>query len=103
MSPVEIAATIRRRLAAELADDKAVIDRLASAVASLTIPAGDERGEWMRTLALAFEVERFYTAVESTLCRVLRALDGDVPTGSGWHQEVLRAAAVSIDGGRPLA
>jgi hypothetical protein len=55
----------------------------------------------MRGLALAFEVERFYTAVESALVRCLRALDGDVPAGANWHLEVLRAASVALPGGRP--
>lgn len=101
MSPVEIERAVRLRLAARIADDCAALDGLAGAVGRLTAPAGDERGEWMRALALAFEVERYYTAIESLLARVVRRIDGDVPSGAGGHQELLRAAAVAIDGVRP--
>jgi hypothetical protein len=101
MSPADTARAIRLRLAGEMADDRASLDRLADAIASLVPPAADERGEWMRGLALAFEVERYYTAIETLLTRVLRTIDGDVPSGAGWHQEVLRGAAVALEGVRP--
>jgi len=32
---------------------------------------------------------------------VLRTIDGDVPTGAGWHQEILRGASVALEGLRP--
>jgi len=101
MSPGETARAVRLRLAAEMVDDRASLDRLAGALATLVPPASDERGEWMRGLALAFEVERYYTAVATLLTRVLRTVDGDVPSGAGWHQEVLRGASVSVEGVRP--
>lgn len=101
MSPSEIARAVRLRLAAELADDRAALDAIARSVAALCAPAKDPADEWMRVLALAFQVERWYTAVEATLTRLLRTLDGDVPAGPAWHQEILRAASVAIDEGRP--
>jgi hypothetical protein len=55
----------------------------------------------MRTLALAFQLERFYTAVESVLSRILRTIDGDVPAGVYSHAEILRAASVEVEGLRP--
>ena len=101
MSPSEIARAVRLRLAAEVIDDLAALDKLAASVAALRSPAADTRDDWMRALALAFAVERYYTAVEATLTRVLRALDGDVPSGSASHQELLRAATVAVAGARP--
>ncbi len=101
MSPVEVAEVVKRRLAAELEDDRVVLEQLAEAIESLLLPAQDERGEWMRGLALAFEIERWYTAVESLLVRALRALDGSIPTGNTWHADVLRASAVEVEGCRP--
>lgn len=102
MSPAEVARALRLRLASELADDRAVLDRLAAAVESLRAPTGDTRGEWMRARALAFEIERYYTAVEATLARVLRSLDGAAPTGGpAWHMDLLRAAAAAVQAGRP--
>ena len=55
----------------------------------------------MRTLALAFQLERFYTAVESVLTRILRTIDGDVPGGPDSHVDLLLAASVEIEGLRP--
>jgi len=101
LTPPEVARAIKLRLASELVDDRASLDDLARSVSALLDPAADARDEWMRSLALAFQVERWYTAAEATLARTLRALDGDVPSGPSWHQELLRAAAASIDGGRP--
>lgn len=103
MTPPEVARAVKLRLAAELADDRETLADLARSVADLLAPAADSRDEWMRHLALAFQIERWYTALESTLGRVLRTLDGDVPGGAAWHQEILRASSVSIDGGRPAA
>ena len=101
MSPVEVAMVVRRRLAAELRDERALIDGLASAVERLLEPASDARDEWMRALALAFALERFYTPVESLVGRALRTLDGDVPSGPSWHLELLRAASVDVPDCRP--
>ncbi|HEY6461869.1 MAG TPA: hypothetical protein VIY73_17005 [Polyangiaceae bacterium] len=55
----------------------------------------------MRALALAFEIERWYSAAEAMLERIVRAIDGDVPAGPTWHAELLRAASVAIDELRP--
>jgi hypothetical protein len=101
MTPPEIARTLKLRLASELADEQASLVELARSLASLLAPAADPRDEWMRTLALAFQLERRYTAVEAMLSRVPRALDGDVSTGATWHRERLRASSVGIEGGRP--
>ncbi len=103
MSPAEVSVTVRLRLAAELRADLAALARRAASVAYLATPKGKESGdaERTRTLALAFELERYYTAVEATLVRVLRSLDGDVPDGDRWHSELLRAASVPIAGLRP--
>jgi len=101
VSPAEIASTLRRRLAAELDDDRVTLDRLALDVARLVPPAPDERGEWMRALAMAFAIERYYTAVESLFSRVLRTIDGAVPAGPSSHLDLLRASAAAIEGSRP--
>jgi hypothetical protein len=102
MSPADVADAVRKRLAAELADDRGVLERLASRVADLTrTPAPDEPTETMRALALAFEIERWYSAAEATLERVVRTIDGDVPAGPTWHAELLRAASVAIEDLRP--
>jgi hypothetical protein len=104
VSPAEIAKAVRVRLAAEIEGDRLALGRLTRSIAELRAKSGAAELESMRALALAFlafQLERFYTAVESILTRTLRTLDGDVPGGPEWHQELLRAASVPIEGLRP--
>jgi hypothetical protein len=99
MSPGESARAVRLRLSAELEGDRASLGRLAASMAELRTERVDT--DTTRALALAFQLERFYTAVEGVLTRVLRTLDGDVPSGAGWHSDLLRAASVAVEGLRP--
>jgi hypothetical protein len=101
MSPHEVAAVVRVRLAVQLDEDLRALDRLATAVKRLLASTGDVQGEWVRVRALSFEIERWYTALESTLERVLRSLDGSCPEGRSWHEDLLRASCLAIDGFRP--
>ena len=100
MSPSEIAHTLRLRLAEELTGDRAALSRLVASIEQLAVEhAGED--PTTRALALAFQLERFFTAVGALLTRALRTLDGDVPAGADWHQELLRASAVPVVGLRP--
>jgi len=99
LTPPDVVRTVKLRLASELADDRASLEDLARSTASLLDPAADARDEWMRPLALAFLIERWYTAAEATFSRALRTLDGDVPAGGTWHQEPAQASVPSIEGG----
>lgn len=104
MSPAEVARALRLRLAGELKSDLGALGRRADGVRRL-LPDSSARHEdatsHVRTLALAFEIERFYTAVEATLERLLDGLDGASPRGAHWHTELLRAASVPLTGLRP--
>jgi len=103
MAPHEVSRALRVRLAAELRLDLASVERRAGAVAELVAAPSQEEAAiaHMRSLALAFELERFYTAVENSLERAIQALDGAVPRGSHWHTELLHAASVAVPGFRP--
>lgn len=105
MSPAEVSRALRLRLAGELRVDLDAIERRAAAVHELLFDAADAgdttKVAHLRTLALAFELERFYTAVEATLERLLQGLDGDAPRGASWHTELLRASCVPLPGLRP--
>ena len=103
MAPHDVSAALRARLAAELRVDLASVERRGQAVANLSVARSDELETvaHMRTLALAFELERFYTAVETSLERAIQGLDGSVPRGAHWHTELLRAAGVAVAGFRP--
>ena len=101
MAPDQIARVVRLRVAAEIEDELATLLELAAQVAHLGDATGSAEVEALRPEALAFKVQRFYTGVETLLSRILRELDGDSPTGERWHQDLLAAAAVPIEGGRP--
>lgn len=97
MTPPEVSAVLRSRLAQEIRDDATALARIAATIESLLqLPHSAAV-----PLALAFELERYYTCVETTTVRVLRTLDGDVPEGPAWHGEVLRLAATAVPGVRP--
>jgi hypothetical protein len=101
LSPHEVAEVVRARLASQLEEDLRTLERLAAAIDRLLTRGSDAQQEWLRVRALSFEIERWYTAIESAIERVLRGLDGSTPEGRSWHEELLRAAALAIDGYRP--
>lgn len=101
MSPAEVARSLRLRLAAELVGDRQTLERLLQDVRAFATALNDPSAERARIHALAFAIERWYTAAETILERSLKTVDGHVPSGQGWHHELLRASAVPIDGGRP--
>ncbi len=38
---------------------------------------------------LAVQLHNYYTAMEKVLERILRVVDGVIPTGDSWHRELL--------------
>ena len=101
MSPAEVAAVARLRLAAELDQDREGLRSLASAILRLQHRTDDSDREWLRVRALSFEIERWYTAVEGLFERILRTLEGEVPEGASRHRELLRLAVVAVEPLRP--
>jgi hypothetical protein len=97
MSPSDVAHAVRVRLAAELARELQSLEELVASVASM----GTQPSTPMHALALAFQLERYYTGAEALLSRALRTIDGDVPSGGSSHQEILLAASVAVEGLRP--
>ncbi len=75
--------------------------RVAERVAALHSRLASQPGDWVVAAAMAFEIERWYTAVESLLVRILRTLEGDVPTGPAHHRELLRVASLAVEPLRP--
>jgi len=43
----------------------------------------------------------FYTAVERLFARIAAAVDGNMPHGAGWHQQLLERMVTEIPGVRP--
>jgi hypothetical protein len=101
MSPSEIATAVRWRLASDIETELASQARVAERIAALHARLALQPEDWIVAAAMAFEIERWYTATESLLVRILRALDGDVPMGPAHHREVLRVAALAVEPLRP--
>jgi hypothetical protein len=74
---------------------------VAERIAEVRSRLESESEDWILAAAMAFEIERWYTAFESLLVRILRTLDGDVPTGPAHHREVLRVASLAVEPLRP--
>lgn len=49
----------------------------------------------------AAAIHAWYTALEGALERAARILDGDVPSGDRWHQDLLSQAFTEVPGVRP--
>ncbi len=104
MSPNEVSRALRLRLAGELKINLGALGRRTESVRRmLAAREGTAEGgaTELRTLALALEIERFYTAVDATLERRLQGLDGDTPRGAHGQADLLRAASVPLAGFRP--
>lgn len=58
-------------------------------------------GEAATLARAALALHHAYCAVESILERIARTVEGDVPTGTRWHRELLDASVLELDGIRP--
>jgi hypothetical protein len=101
MAPGDIATAVRWRLASDIESELMSQGRVAERIAALRVRLASEPADWVLASAMAFEIERWYTAVESLLVRILRSLDGDVPAGPAHHREVLHVASLPVEPLRP--
>ncbi len=94
-------------VAAPLAEAAARIDRAAELIGQLASRVRDladaltKDPEGPLASALAFTLERFYTALEDALARAIGALDSQLPSGERWHEELIDRALTPIPGLRP--
>lgn len=93
------AAADLRRLARDIEADVAVVDELGAAVASIAQRSGSLGPEGEAFLAV--KLHAWYTALESLLERIARIVEGSLPSGPAWHQELLRSATLPLPGVRP--
>lgn len=100
MSPAEITKNALLALAAEIRDDLAAIARLLPIVlqARAAVQKADDP---MQIMAAAGYLHHLYTATESIHERVVRLLDGAVPTGERSHHDLLTRVGVEVPGVRP--
>jgi hypothetical protein len=80
-----------------------VADRAAFGVRLAELAALDLTGPVSPALAAqaALALHHAYGAVEMALSRLARALEGSLPEGPAWHQELIEEMARPIEGVRP--
>ncbi|MBI3184107.1 MAG: hypothetical protein HYZ28_18395 [Myxococcales bacterium] len=101
MSPAEQTQAALRNLLGDLEIDLAALERLAANVSADPGLASDPQIDRGARAVLAVDLHQYYTALESALERVARAIDGTVPSGPRSHEELLRQAAHPIADVRP--
>ncbi|MGB3294039.1 MAG: nucleotidyltransferase domain-containing protein [Phormidesmis sp.] len=79
---------LQQRLKDELAAIQQTVDTLVEVIAQ-----ADTVAEIIVTPALASYIEDFYTGCERLAERVVVTLDGGLPTGENWHQQLLQQVA----------
>lgn len=57
--------------------------------------------EFFLRSAAGVVLQDFYNTVEKTLQRIATELDGALPTGEAWHQQLVERMTVAIPGRRP--
>jgi hypothetical protein len=80
VSPAERSATAIKRLASVLESELEAVEATAQTIGRIVEVARTPEGEWLRTRALAFELERLYTACEALLLVGLPSRTKSAPT-----------------------
>lgn len=87
-------------LKTHIEDEMAALEQVTNVLATLLAQA-DTIPEIALVPALASYITDFYTGCERIGERVAIALDGGIPEGSNWHEQLLRQLADSGEEGRP--
>lgn len=91
-----------RALLAEVRDDLEAVATLTERVAALlaALPVAQEPPP-TTVMAAAGYLHHLYTGCEAIHERIVRCLDGHLPQGERWHQELLTLAGLPVPGVRP--
>ena len=89
------------RLRAEIGSDRAALVSRLDELESITLaPSQADPGDVARA---AVALHHAYSAFETMMLRLAREFDGEPQPGPDWHQALLDAMALDIDGVRPRA
>ena len=86
------------RIRSELANIEGVVARVRRAMEASAEDAVDSDLYWD---AVALNLHDFYTGLERVLRYIAAEVDGHVPAGAEWHQELLRQMAIPLPRIRP--
>ena len=86
------------RIRSELANIEGVVARVRRAMEASAEDAVDSDLYWD---AVALNLHDFYTGLERVLRHIATEVDGHLPTGGEWHQELLRQMAIPLPRIRP--
>ena len=86
------------RIRSELANIEGVVARVRRAMEASAEDAVDSDLYWD---AVALNLHDFYTGLERILRHIAAEIDGHLPTGGEWHQELLRQMAIPLPRIRP--
>ena len=91
-------------------DYRAVAARLRQELTALEAVAARAGGAWAEAArspggynvdAAALNLHGFYAGLEHVFFIVAERIDGSLPSGAAWHQDLLRQMAVELPGVRP--
>lgn len=102
MTALEVTEDRLRRLLADLRADLEVLNLVAERLAQPLGPRPDPRAEAAERALVAVELHRYYGALEGMFERVARTMDGHVPSGEGWHRDLLRQVSLPVPGVRDV-
>jgi hypothetical protein len=97
MTPAQ---TEMKALVASLRDDLEALTRLEHKLGEVVTRMGEEPDP-ADVMAAAGYLHHIYTAVEAMGERILSRVDGALPSGERWHQEILGRLGLEMDGVRP--
>ena len=86
------------RIRSELANIEGVVARVRRAMEA---SAGDSVDSDLYWDAVALNLHDFYTGLERILRHIAAEIDGHLPAGGEWHQELLRQMAIPLPRIRP--
>lgn len=87
---------LKAEIKAELQNLQRLPDELTSALAYF-----DEQHSYLRMRAIGSILHDFYCGIEKILERIANTVDGDLPMGQGWHDQLLSQMTLEIEGTRP--
>lgn len=87
------------RIKTEVMDELSSLDRLRVELEALNPLTGEDNLIHIRGVALT--LHDFYNGIEKIFRYIAKELNGGIPKGEDWHNELLYQMSVTIDGLRP--